>query len=115
MKLCPEYYDVRTELELVPTTTLERSSIISLTSSVNYSSHQRHLYPSLKAQYEGWIGIVNRGEDTEQILASRVRENCLLSIDINFARLVAKESIYREEEDTDVNTPHTFLLRGGGY
>ena len=50
------------------------------------------LDPSLKAQCEGWIGIVNRGEDTELIIASRVEENCLLSIDINVARLVAKES-----------------------
>ena len=33
-----------------------------------------------------------RGEDTELIVASRVEENCLLSIDINVARLVAKDS-----------------------
>ena len=42
MKPCPEYYDVRTELESIPTATMEVSYMVILTSPVNYSSHQRH-------------------------------------------------------------------------
>ena len=80
MKPCPEYYDVRTELELIPATTLERSSIISLTSSANYSSHQRHLWSQPKGSVRGTDWVINGREDTELILASRVGENCLLSI-----------------------------------
>ena len=63
------------------------SHLLSITPVTNFI-----LDLSLKAQFQGWIGIVNRGEDTELIVASRVEENCLLSIDINVARLIAKES-----------------------
>ena len=80
MKPCPEYYDVRTELELVPTTTMERSSMITLTSSVNYSSHQRHLGSQPKGSVRGTDWVINGREDTELTLASRVGENYLLSI-----------------------------------
>ena len=64
VKPVSEYYDVRTELDLVPTTKMEISSMITLKSSVNYSSHQRHLgsQPQGSVQEETWnrrIGIVN--------------------------------------------------------
>ena len=89
-----EYYDVRTELNLVPTTTMEISCMITLTSSVNYSSHQRHLSSQPQGSVRGtdWVCKRKRGHRTYTGLQSW-GELSLEHYDINVARRWQKNSI----------------------
>ena len=129
VKPFPEYYDIRTELSLVPTTTMDISCMVILTSTVNYSSNQRYLGsrpqgsvlvtmlildPSLKAQCErrhvngldSWTEV----RTPNWYWPPEFEENCLLSILTSMLltgdKRIQSTNIIKDNKKEIVHFPH---------